>query len=78
MGGSKNIQYIAKCKYSSNDFELGTSLLGIVGNNIMIMIAFEILCKKKSANTLLDVIEGLRKDDATFMDSSTNWSSATK
>ena len=46
------------------------------GNNIM--IAFEVLCKKKSANTLLDVIEGLSKDDATFIDSSINWSFATK
>ena len=41
------------------------------------MIAFEVLCKK-SANTLLDIIEGLMKDDAMFIDSSTNWSSATK
>ena len=46
------------------------------GNNVM--IAFEVLCKKKSVNTLLDVIKGLTKDDATFIDSSTNWSPATK
>ncbi len=46
------------------------------GNNIV--IAFEVLCKKKTANSLLDIIEGFTRDDATFIDSSTNWSSATK
>ena len=42
------------------------------------MIAFEVLCKKKSAYTPLDVIRGLTNDDAKFIDSSTNWASATK
>ena len=46
------------------------------GSNVM--IAFEVLCEKKSANTLLGIIEGLTKDDAKFIDSSTNWASATK
>ena len=43
-----------------------------------IVIAFEVLCGKKSANTLLGIIEGLSKDDAQFIDSNTNWASATK
>ena len=42
------------------------------------MIAFEVLCKKKSAYTLLDIIRGLTNDDAKFIDSGTNWASATK
>ena len=46
------------------------------GSNIV--IAFEVLCGKKSANTLLGIIEGLSKDDAQFIDSNTNWASATK
>ena len=46
------------------------------GSNIV--IAFEVLCKKKSANTLLGIIEGLTKEDAKYIDSSTSWASATK
>ena len=46
------------------------------GSNIV--IAFEVLCVKKSANTLLGIIGGLSKDDAQFIDSNTNWASATK
>ena len=42
------------------------------------MIAFEVLCGKKSANTLLGIIEGLSKDDTQFIDSNTNWASATE
>ena len=37
------------------------------------MIPFEVLCGKKSANTLLGIIEGLTKDNAKFIYSSTNW-----
>ena len=42
------------------------------------MIAFEVLCKMKSANSLLGIIDGLTRVDAKFIDSSTNWASATK
>ena len=66
-----------KCKHSNSDFEPASRIPKIsAGNNIM--SAFEVLCKKKSANTLLDVIEGLTKDDSMLIDSITNWSSATK
>ena len=46
------------------------------GSNVV--IAFEVLCKKKLANTLLGIIERFTKEDAKFIDSSTNWTSATK
>lgn len=42
------------------------------------MIAFEVLCKKKLAKTLLGIIERFTNEDAKFIDSSTNWTSATK
>ena len=46
------------------------------GNNVV--AAFEVLCKKKTANNLVGMITGLTKDDAKFIDSSTNWTNATK
>ena len=45
------------------------------GSNVL---AFEVLCKKTSANSLLGIIENFTKDDAKFVDSSTNWATATK
>ena len=46
------------------------------GNNLV--ITFEVLCKKKSADSPLGIIEGLTNDDVKFIDSSTDWSPATK
>lgn len=46
------------------------------GSNVV--IAFEVLCKMKSANSLLGIIDSLTRVDAKFIDSSTNWASATK
>ena len=38
--------------------------------------AFEVLCKKISANTLVSVVEQLTAEDAAFIDSEANWTAA--
>ena len=42
------------------------------------MSAFEVLCKKRSATSLVGIITGLTKDDVYFIDSNTNWAKCSK
>ena len=68
---------------SSNDVPREKKLFALIASNIQklptgstVCNAFEVLCKQKSANTLIGRIKGFSKDDSQFIDNSTNWSSA--
>ena len=65
---------------TSNDKVREKNLFSAIASNIPkitagsnVVTAFEVLCKKRSATSLVGIITGLTKDDAKFIDSNTNW-----
>ena len=73
--------WIATTKDKAREKNLFSSIASQIpsisaGSNLV--ITFEVLCKKKSADSLLGIIEGLTNDDVKFIDASTDWSPATK
>ena len=82
---TRSWQRVRDCIVTSNDKVHEKNLFSAIASNITkiaagsnIVSAFEVLCKKRSATSLVGIITGLTKDDAQFIDSNTNWTNTTK
>ena len=76
-------QRVRDCVCSSNDVSHEKKLFALIASSIQklpsgstVCNTFEVLCKRKSASTLLGKIKGFSMDDTQVIDKNTDWTAA--